>query len=305
MQKFRKIISGLTLGLSLVTLPAMAATQRHPTAQPARLQSIAHPALWQVQKGATTIYLFGTVHALPADVVWLDGKLEQAFNRSDTLVTEIADQNPEEMRNQLLAKALLPQGSNLRDSLPPKTRLALEKALTGIGEPVSRLDPFRPWYAAVALSTLPLIKAGYDPEQGVDTKLGALAKARGQKREALETAAYQFGLFDGLPLPLQKSYLQEVAVGAPKITGELAAMINAWKAGDAVKLARLMNAEESDPRLAEVLLYQRNRAWAQWIKVHLDQPGTLFVAVGAGHLAGKGSLQEQLQKLGITVKRVQ
>ena len=33
-------------------------------------------------------------------------------------------------------------------------------------------------------------------------------------------------------------------------------------------------------------------------------PGTIFVAVGAGHLAGKGSVQDQLKTLGIKARRI-
>ena len=61
---------------------------------------------------------------------------------------------------------------------------------------------------------------------------------------------------------------------------------------------------EATPELARVLLTNRNANWAQWIKARLDRPGTVFVAVGAGHLAGKGSVQEQLGALDIKVSRV-
>jgi len=61
---------------------------------------------------------------------------------------------------------------------------------------------------------------------------------------------------------------------------------------------------EATPELAQVLLIQRNARWAQWIKQRLTQPGTVFIAVGAGHLAGKGSVQEQLKALGISSARV-
>ena len=47
------------------------------------------PALWQVADADTTIYLFGTVHALPQGRDWFDGRIERAFNASDELVTEI------------------------------------------------------------------------------------------------------------------------------------------------------------------------------------------------------------------------
>ena len=58
------------------------------------------------------------------------------------------------------------------------------------------------------------------------------------------------------------------------------------------------------PELAQVLLIQRNGNWAKWIKDRLARPGTVFVAVGAGHLAGKGSVQDQLKDLGVASVRI-
>jgi len=51
------------------------------------------------------------------------------------------------------------------------------------------------------------------------------------------------------------------------------------------------------------MLVKRNEAWAKAIAERMKQPGTTFVAVGAGHLAGPDSLQKQLEKLGIEVQR--
>ena len=59
-----------------------------------------------------------------------------------------------------------------------------------------------------------------------------------------------------------------------------------------------------DPKVAEALLYNRNANWANWIKTRLDQPGTVFIAVGAGHLAGAKSVQDLLTQKGIKVTRV-
>ena len=86
---------------------------------------------------------------------------------------------------------------------------------------------------------------------------------------------------------------------------DLKLMIEAWKRGDADELARLMNAQEDDPVLVETLLTDRNRNWAKWIEGRLEQPGTVFLAVGAGHLAGTDSVQELLGESGITAERVQ
>jgi uncharacterized protein YbaP (TraB family) len=77
-----------------------------------------------------------------------------------------------------------------------------------------------------------------------------------------------------------------------------------WIAGDADGLAAMMNAELDDPLLRKRLLTDRNARWAQWIDQRLKQPGTVFVAVGAGHLAGSDSVQRQLRKRGIKARRV-
>jgi uncharacterized protein YbaP (TraB family) len=65
-----------------------------------------------------------------------------------------------------------------------------------------------------------------------------------------------------------------------------------------------MNEDMDDTEIYDRLLVGRNVKWAEWIDHRLDQPGTLFVAVGAGHLAGKGSVQDQLAKRGLAVTRV-
>jgi uncharacterized protein YbaP (TraB family) len=304
-----RILASLLAALALAAAPqASAATQHHPRPQPVALKAApapVHPALWVVKDKDTTIYLFGTVHALPKGVAWYDGKPASAFESADTLVTEIIEKSPEEMRPVVKAKAMLPEGQSLRDLLSPAQRKAFEGALGANGLPVTAFDRFQPWYAAVALSTLPVLRGGYDPANGVDATLSDKAKADGRSHEALETAEYQLGLFASLPLAVQQRYLAEVVRNLPKVTDELGSIIKAWEMGNAPRLARLMNADEDDPRLRATLLINRNKAWARWIRARLAKPGTVFLAVGAGHLAGPGSVQDQLRKLGITATRVQ
>jgi uncharacterized protein YbaP (TraB family) len=49
----------------------------------------------------------------------------------------------------------------------------------------------------------------------------------------------------------------------------------------------------------------RNARWTQWVNQRLATPGTVFLAVGAGHLAGDRSVVAMLKKQGRKVKRVQ
>jgi uncharacterized protein YbaP (TraB family) len=263
------------------------------------------PALWKIADKDTTIYLFGTIHVLPKGINWFGGQVADAFAASGSLVTEIAGHDDAAMQGLVVSLAMLPEGTSLRDQMSGPERAAFESALGTYQVSPALLDRFEPWYAAVALSTLPLMQQGYAPEHGVEQTLEELAAKRRLPHTGLETVEYQLGLFDGLPADVQKRYLGEVIGQLPNIRQEIGAMVEAWKIGDADELARLMNANESDSLLIETLLTGRNRTWAKWLDERMDQPGTVFVAVGAGHLAGEGSVQNQLAARGIATIRVQ
>jgi uncharacterized protein YbaP (TraB family) len=304
MKTFFRRFAALFLALfTLLSAPAQAQQQ----AQPAAVASAetARPALWKVTRGGTTIYLFGTIHALPPGIDWFGGLIAQAFDQSQELVTEIVETDPVQMQRLVISRAMLPKGQSLRAMLTPELKASYEKQLGVLGLPAQTLDGYEPWYAAIALSTMPLLRSGYASENGVENTLDARAKALGRPHGALETAEYQIGLFDSLPLEAQKRYFVEVVEQLPTVTEQLGRIVGAWRKGDAETLAALMNADEDDPLLIEMLLVNRNKAWAKWIEQRLAKPGTVFVAVGAGHLAGPGSVQDQLAKAGITVQRVQ
>ncbi|MBC2664735.1 TraB/GumN family protein [Novosphingobium flavum] len=283
----------------LAPIPAAAAAATTPPTVPVT------PALWKLSDKDTTIYLFGTIHALPAGVNWLTGPVEAAFRKSDQLVTEIPETDAKEMQNAILSNAMLPASQTLRGLLSAEDKAKLEGALASFKLPPEAFDRFEPWYAAVALTTLPLAKEGYSADTGAEETISAAAKQLGKPRMGLETAAYQLSLFDGLPMEVQKKYLRDVIDGLPTLDTELAAMIREWSAGHADKLAELLNDKEDDPRISAVLLTGRNKMWANWAKKRMAEPGTVFVAVGAGHLAGKESMLTMLTKNGLKVERIQ
>ncbi len=296
-------IMSLFAALALLLSPAAMAEQAQPA--PATAQQASQPALWKVADADTTIYLFGTVHALPPDVPWYRGKIAIAFEGSRELVTEITEVDPARMQSIVLSSAMLPKGQTLRGMMPAEQKVAFEAALAKLGLPPQSLDAFEPWYAAMALATLPLMRDGYATEMGVEKMLDARAKALGISHSGLETPEFQISLFDSLPPEAQKHYLAEVVEKLPTMKDELVQIIHAWKTGDAERLATLMNADEEDPAIVEALITNRNKNWAGWIKARLDKPGSVFIAVGAGHLAGPGSVQEQLAARGVTTTRVQ
>jgi uncharacterized protein YbaP (TraB family) len=260
------------------------------------------PALWRVGDADTTIYLFGTVHALPKGKPWFDGRIEAAFAAADEMVTEVDLSDQSASAAALQQAGMLPAGTSLRDLMTPDDRMQFEAALVSLGLPVEALDPMEPWMATLTMSLLPLLRQGYQTESGVEMALSAQAGEK--KRGALETIAQQIDLFDGMPIDAQLTFLDKTVEAMPEAKTSLDAMVAEWIEGDAVALAALLNAELDDPVLYERLLTQRNVSWAGWIEQRLQQPGTVFVAVGAGHLAGTGSVQDQLARRGLTVARV-
>lgn len=303
-----RLRSAPAIALALLLASPVLGQQSLPTPQPVQAEPAlpaARPALWRVSDEDTTVYLFGTIHLLPPGLDWLDGPVAQAFDAADELVTEIPETDPATSQAVLLRHGILPPGQTLREQFSPKQRVRFERALAKFGLPASAFDRFRPWYAAVVLATLPLQRQGYSLANGAEAELAVRNQALGRPRSGLETLDYQLSLFAGFTPAVQRGYLFDVIAALPRIDQDVAAMVQAWKTGDAAKLAKLMNADEDDPAMVAALLTNRNKAWADWIKARLDQPGTVFVAVGAGHLGGTGSVQDQLQLLGVKSARVQ
>lgn len=265
------------------------------------------PALWKVADEDTTIYIFGTVHVLPPDVDWNSGKVKEALASAGELVTEI-DMTPEamaEIAGSMQAKGMLPEGQTLRGLMDEEQRATYEAGLAKLGIPANAFDRFEPWFAAIALLQISLQASGYSDDKGVENVLEATI-ADGTRRVALETVDFQINVFDGLPIEQQLLFLLEGAEDPLASIEMLNQVVELWSTGRTEELGALMNeALLAHPNLADRLLYSRNANWAEWIDERLDEPGTVFMAVGAGHLAGEKSVQDLLAERGIESARVQ
>jgi uncharacterized protein YbaP (TraB family) len=283
--------SAAFLLVSAPVLPALAAPKPAPHTPVA-----AHPALWKVADADTTIYLFGTVHILKPGTRWFDGPIRTAFAASDELVLEMVEPAPAEANRLVMSKAVDPDGPALTAKLSPADVEPYRAALRSFGLEAANLEPLEPWFVSTLLSLLPLQKLGYDAEQGVEKGLSREAKAIGKPISGLETMEEQLGFFDSLPEPAQIKLLTQSVQDMPKAEQFAQDMTRYWLSGQPDELAKLMNKSmDSTPELTKVLLVDRNRRWAEWIAKRLDKPGTVFLAVGAAHLAGEDSVQAQLR----------
>ncbi|MEL7197087.1 MAG: TraB/GumN family protein [Pseudomonadota bacterium] len=265
------------------------------------------PAMWQVADEDTTLYIFGTIHMLPDTVEWYSGDVKTALESSDTLVTEI-DMTPENMASlgtTMAQLGTLPEGQTLRGLMNDDQRAKYEGGLAKLNIPPEAFDTMEPWFASLAMTQIIAGASGFTPDKGVEFSLEDKISPD-VKRAALETFESQLAAFDEMPIDAQMAFLIDGAEDPLEGIEILNQLVDLWAAGKVDELADLMNdGFETNPILAERLLYNRNQAWAGWIEERLDTPGTVFIAAGALHFAGEKSVQDYLSQRGIKTKRVQ
>lgn len=241
----------------------------------------ARPALWVVNDEDTIIYLFGTFHALDGRSAWFNDEVETAFVASDQLVLET-----------LVPAPAAPAGP----ASPP---------------PMLRLQPVGPFAgSATFLSTSRAVMSagrsqGMSTDRGADSVLRAAAEQSGKPVEGLESFDFQLRMFSRMPGASAPGHPAQAARTKAALAALLADLQAAWNRGDVDRFAPMLEQMEAgSPETYRQLFPDRNARWAQWIARRLQQPGTVFIAVGAGHLAGKDSVQQKLAELRIRSQRI-
>lgn len=283
----------------LCASPALAQTPA-----PAALPD-ADPAIWVVRDPDTTIYLFGTFHALDGKSAWFNDEVKTAFNQSKEVVLELPPEEDKAKLQPIIMKyALDTSGKPFVDRLSPAAKAKYVKALADIGAPANALDKFKPFFATLTLVMAGAQKQGFTAESGAEAIITKAAKDGGKPISGLETIDFQMGIFAGMSDAEQVKMLEETLDQLDNLGPMFAEMNKHWTTGDANGFAKLMNEMDAQsPAAYKALLTDRNATWADWVQKRLDQPGVVFVGVGAGHLGGKDSVQAFLARRGIESTR--
>lgn len=292
MLRTRKLIS-FVLFLASFIMPALSAH--------------AEPAIWVVKGPHATVYLFGTVHALPKDQPWHSAKIDAAIQQSQTLYLEIPNIDDAASMQPVLMQLGMDQAHPLSTKLTPDQLAKLNKAATSAGLPggEAMLESFKPWLAALTLSLMPLMQAGYDPNSGVELELKPEFVQANKPVKGFETAEQQMHYFADMSDKAQVDFLAAQLDDFDSAIDKFKQMLAAWAAGDTDALDKLNNAEFKDkyPDLFQTLVVKRNQGFTTQIEGLLKGDGVSFVAIGAGHLVGNEGVPAMLQKKGFKVTR--
>jgi uncharacterized protein YbaP (TraB family) len=252
----------------------------HPGTPTAALPD-AHPAIWVVNDADTVIYLFGTFHALDGKAAWFNDEVKTAFAASDELVLE----------------TIVPDGTHRAPVRP----IAMPKQVDNL-----TVTPNASFLASTRLAITAGRARGMSADNGADMVLRRAAEASGKPVAGLESFEFQLNMFSRIPqqpTPSVRTAQDVSSVGNLAIVmGQLQA---AWNRGDPEIFTTMLDQMRTNsPESYNVMFTQRNSNWANWIARRLQKPGTVFVAVGTGHLAGPDSIQAKLTQLGFRSSRI-
>src|SRR6476469_3809394 len=269
--------------VNLLVAAALAAAT--PPSTPAVLSTAppASPAMFMVRDADTTIYIFGTFHALDGRVQWIDAGVRDAFEHSNELVLETLI--PEQPQPLQATPGFRPPSVTPSASFLATTRMAISAGRA----------------------------QGMQVGNGADMVLRHQAEAEGKPVEGLETLQFQLDMFNRMPTTAAanpaSSFPQTVQSPAgtqmESLSRAMAEMQAAWKRGDQSVFVRMLDQlHTASPDTYRMMFTERNARWADWIRARMQMPGTVFVAVGAGHLAGQDSLLVRLAERGIPSQRI-
>ena len=271
--------------------------------------------LWEISGKDLTkpSYLYGTIHMIPKQDFFLTEETKKAIAASQKVTFEI---NMKEMNNPMaligvFMKAMMPNGTRLRDLLSADDYQLVKNRFDSIGMPIAMLERVKPMFLSALTESdgaqfNPMDTSATD-QKTVSYEFEIMHIAEKQKKEfgGLETMEFQMGIFDSIPYKAQAEMLVNGIKSAAKGgEGEFSKMVQMYKAQDIEAMSKIMDSDKDTEGLEQyesMLITTRNRNWIPLMAKSMKQKQTFF-AVGAGHLGGKKGVINLLRKEGYTVK---
>ena len=266
-------------------------------------------ALFKVQQGGHTLYLFGTIHVGAKDFYPLEPRVSGLLKNAPVLALEIDPlADPQKLARAVQQHGISPKGWS---GLSRDWRQRLEVLLRQYNIEPGAVATMKPWLLASLLTVSEFAAQGYDASLAVDGYLSRQAHSAGQKVVELESAESQMALFDQMTAAEQLTFLQEAIAGIEdkEQATQAREIADAWRKADIKGLDALALKAEQDDTFSgrfvqKVLLDGRNPGLADGMVKLLARENNSVAAIGVLHLVGKGSVPELLRKRGLKVERI-
>jgi uncharacterized protein YbaP (TraB family) len=308
------------LAAALALLPAVAPARTPATNRPAvsqaapvantQTQGEPHPAIWLLSDGDTRIYLFGSVHLLNPALRWRSAAFNRIAREAQELVLEASDRELAERGPNPLVLMRMNKSVPILQRVSPGRRDGLARMLREMQVPEGLFDRIETWGAAMLLGAAQMARhsggssgaLAADPASGVEAVLIREFHSSGRPISGAESGTALIAGFRGMPLNVQQALLDEAVDAYLGSAGDWELDEAGWARGNLDIMAAAI--EALPPGLHDLLITRRNRGFADWLAHRLERPGTILFAIGAGHLAGRVSVQSMLESRGLHVQRI-
>lgn len=303
----RQIIVIFSLLLGFALAPAWAEAPNHAA------QGAKHGALFKLEQGGHTAWLFGTIHVGAPDFYPLEPRVMAALEKSSALALEVDPQGDQAgMTQAVLAHGMYKPGQGPAiDAIAPSYRPRLQNLLRQYSIPSASVAPMKPWMVASLITVAEFEAQGFQADLSVDSWLSRQAKSRKIKVLELESAGTQMALFDRMTHEEQLRFLEEGidAIEDKEQAIQARDITDAWRHADQAKLEALAKKAAQDDTFSgrfvqKVLLEERNPGLADGIVKLLANEKHSMAAIGVLHLVGAGSVPQLLKQRGVKVERV-
>lgn len=245
-------------------------------------------------------YLYGTIHIKDKRVFAFSDAVKQAFAETSLLAVEIVPDSTAQMG--LLSKIMLDSGRTLESLLSPEDYELVQNALQEkLGMQAMVADRMKPIFVGTLLM---LDKMSNDYSVTVDEHFQQQAYEQHKRVVGIETIDEQFAALESISLEEQARLLVEQIRDSTKTDLLVERMIEAYTDADLDALMELIAESEMPGKATHALLTKRNYIMAERAAV-LMRKESVFIAIGAGHLAGEEGVIDLLRRKGYTVKPVQ
>lgn len=267
------------------------------------LRAESSPAFWQVHSKTATVYLFGSMHFGDESFYPLPRVVTDAFLRSSVLVVEVdvTKIKPMDALGAIMRHGRLPDGKTLSDVLSKETMALLKAQTEKSGLPLTAMQAFKPWFAALQLVEAEIRKTKYKQNYGIDQYF--LSQAKGKTVDQLESLDSQLAMFANLSLKQQEKFLYQTLKDFSQSQSYLDEMALHWKTGNVDALAStLLTPFKSHPEteaLYKTVFTDRNVHMVNAVAKYLKSDKTVFFVVGAGHMVGEDGIVQLLQQKGL------
>lgn len=252
--------------------------------------------LWEVSGNGLVkpSYLYGTIHMICSGDYFLSEKTKKAFDKSDKLVLEINFSDPKEiseMQQMAMGKEPLSKKLNLEEL--SKLDAILKKSA---GMTIKQVDAFS---LMTVMSLISMKSFGCDDLRFYEMNFIESAKKQNLPVVGLETVKSQFKSFEDA-----YSDAEMIAMLEESDVEETKKLVEDYKQENLEGLFEKSTAENMmNAKAKKYMLDERNGNWVKLLPEMMKNE-SVFVAVGAAHLAGNDGVINLLRKAGYKVKPV-